>query len=275
MGKYLTTKDWIERFRDMHGDKFSYPDVIKGSKNSINVFCNKHNTEFETSPQLHLRSVNTGCKKCYADYIKERDSIKPLEKIKQFKTVHGGKYTYHPETITLSQEDMKITCPTHGEFWQQPLHHQRGHGCPKCGYYSAYKKDRWVEKSNEKNPKLYILELNKDEEVFYKIGITGDTLEKRFSGRLPYEYKVVAIVENEASKIWELEKKLLRLTKEYKYTPSIDFEGMTECRTGGVELCIKSFGEVEDSRGGNYYLSSGLVEMGAEANIGTSWYEAK
>ena len=27
--------------------------------------------------------------------------------------------------------------------------------------------------------------------------------------------------------------------------------------------------------GGNYYLSSGLVEMGAEANIGTSWYEAK
>ena len=27
--------------------------------------------------------------------------------------------------------------------------------------------------------------------------------------------------------------------------------------------------------GGNYYLSSGLVEMGAEANVGTSWYEAK
>jgi hypothetical protein len=240
MGKYLTTKDWIDRFRDMHGDKFSYPDVIKGAKNRINVFCNKHNTEFETSPQLHLRSVNTGCKKCYADYIKERDS-----------------------------------CPTHGEFWQQPLHHQRGHGCPKCGYYSAYKKDRWIEKSNEKNPKLYILELSKDDEVFYKIGITGDTLEKRFSGRLPYEYEVVAIVKNEASIIWELEKELLRLTKEYKYTPSIDFEGMTECRAGGVELCIKSFREMEDSRGGNYYLSSGLVEMGAEANIGTSWYEAK
>ena len=27
--------------------------------------------------------------------------------------------------------------------------------------------------------------------------------------------------------------------------------------------------------GGNHYLSSGLVKMGAEANIGTSWYEAK
>ena len=27
--------------------------------------------------------------------------------------------------------------------------------------------------------------------------------------------------------------------------------------------------------GGNYYLSSGLVEIGAEANIGESWYEAK
>jgi DNA polymerase I-like protein with 3'-5' exonuclease and polymerase domains len=27
--------------------------------------------------------------------------------------------------------------------------------------------------------------------------------------------------------------------------------------------------------GGNHYLSSGLVEMGAEANIGKSWYEAK
>lgn len=46
--------------------------------------------------------------------------------------VHGGKYTYHQDYVN-SYTKVKITCPEHGDFYQNPRNHLIGAGCPKCG----------------------------------------------------------------------------------------------------------------------------------------------
>lgn len=78
--------------------------------------------------------------------------------------------------------------------------------------------------------KLYIIRCTKDDETFFKIGRTFNTLEKRFSGEsFPYSYTVLKLVTGTAHEIVKLEKDLLKLNKEFKYKPSIRFSGASEC----------------------------------------------
>jgi very-short-patch-repair endonuclease len=52
-----------------------------------------------------------------------------LEKARK---VHGDKYRYDENTYVKSSVKMRIICPEHGEFWQEPAAHVRGYNCPKC-----------------------------------------------------------------------------------------------------------------------------------------------
>lgn len=54
------------------------------------------------------------------------------EFIKRAILVHGNKYDYSKVKYNLSSEKICIVCPIHGEFWQLPSDHLRGHGCKKC-----------------------------------------------------------------------------------------------------------------------------------------------
>ena len=45
---------------------------------------------------------------------------------------HNNKYDYSKVEYINSQTKVCIICPEHGEFWQTPVAHVRGHGCPIC-----------------------------------------------------------------------------------------------------------------------------------------------
>lgn len=45
---------------------------------------------------------------------------------------HNGKYVYNKVEYINSMTKVCIICPEHGEFWQTPVAHVRGHGCPIC-----------------------------------------------------------------------------------------------------------------------------------------------
>ena len=47
--------------------------------------------------------------------------------------VHGNKYDYSKVEYKTIKEKVCIICPEHGEFWQSPDKHMRGHGCAICG----------------------------------------------------------------------------------------------------------------------------------------------
>lgn len=48
-------------------------------------------------------------------------------------SVHGGKYDYSKVEYINNKVKVCIICASHGEFYQSPISHLRGSGCPKCG----------------------------------------------------------------------------------------------------------------------------------------------
>ena len=45
---------------------------------------------------------------------------------------HKFKYSYDKKTYFGTKHKIKITCPKHGEFWQEVQSHLQGHGSAMC-----------------------------------------------------------------------------------------------------------------------------------------------
>ena len=59
--------------------------------------------------------------------------------IKEACLVHGNKYDYSKVEYINQGTEVCIICPIHGEFWQQPKTHLRGHGCFECAKDALHK----------------------------------------------------------------------------------------------------------------------------------------
>jgi len=81
--------------------------------------------------------------------------------------------------------------------------------------------------------KVYIIGCYNDTEKFIKIGKIFNSIKYKFhngnSIRMPYNYKILRIIEGSAKTIFDLEHELHRKFKHSKYTPQINFGGDTEC----------------------------------------------
>lgn len=126
MAKKLTTKEFIEKARQIHGNKYDYSKVeYKNSSTKICIICPEHG-EFWQVPNDHLRGH--GCSKCYGN---EKMTIETF--IEKARKVHGNKYDYSKVEYTGNNKSkICIICPEHGEFWQKANAHLNGQGCPKC-----------------------------------------------------------------------------------------------------------------------------------------------
>ena len=125
MGKKLTTQEFIERARKIHGDKYDYSKVeYINSQVKICIICPIHG-EFWQRPNDHMSGK--GCSMC------GNNTTKTLEQfIEEAKTVHGDKYNYSKVEYTNNHTKVRIICPIHGEFYQTPEKHLLGRGCWKC-----------------------------------------------------------------------------------------------------------------------------------------------
>ncbi len=135
----LTTKEFIKKAREVHGDKYDYSKVeyVK-SKEKVNIICPEHG-EFSQTPQKHL--YGQGCPQCG-----NKPKITTEEFIKKAREVHGDRYDYSKVVYVDAQTDVCIICRQHGEFWQRPSHHTDGRGCKKCATeITANKLRYWTE----------------------------------------------------------------------------------------------------------------------------------
>ena len=128
--KKLTTEEFIQKAREVHGDKYDYSKVkYVNNKEKICVICPEHG-EFWITPGNHLRGG--GCRKCAIEKKREALRLSTEEFIRRARAVHGDKYDYSKVEYIDSQTNVCIICPEHGEFWQNPSNHCNGYGCPKC-----------------------------------------------------------------------------------------------------------------------------------------------
>ena len=125
-----TNEKFIERAKQIHGDKYSYDKVeYKNNKTKVIVTCPIHG-DFETRPDNFYHGA--GCPKCG---ILMKPQCVPWTKekfVERGKSLYGDKYTYDKVEYKNSEEKVIITCPKHGDFKITPDNFLRGHSCPHC-----------------------------------------------------------------------------------------------------------------------------------------------
>ena len=126
----MDTKEFIDKAKKIHGEKYDYSKVVYiNPKEKVCIICPKHG-EFLQKPYNHLNGQ--GCGKCRYEMLSNKYKKTTEQWIKEAINVHGNKYDYSKVKYNLCQEKVCIVCPKHGEFWQRPLSHIQGEGCPKC-----------------------------------------------------------------------------------------------------------------------------------------------
>jgi len=117
----------IEKFVAVHGDTYSYNNVIYVNTNTKVLITCPHHGDFAQKPSQHL--VGYGCPLCKFNNIR----LNQVDVINRFKKIHADTYDYSKSIYISSKIKLTIICHVHGEFQQTPSQHLRGAGCFKCG----------------------------------------------------------------------------------------------------------------------------------------------
>lgn len=130
MPKKLTTEEFINRARKIHGDKYDYSKV-QYTKNNIEVIitCPIH-SDFKQTPNKHL--IGHGCDKCGKETAHNKLRKSQEQFINECKQIHGDRYDYSITEYNGSSDCINVICPIHGLFTLQANHHLEGQGCSKC-----------------------------------------------------------------------------------------------------------------------------------------------
>ena len=116
MGKKLTTEEFIERAKKIHGDTYDYSLVeYKGALDKVRIICKIHGL-FEQRPASHLNGH--GCHICGKELV-GRKRISNEEFIDRANEIHKGLYDYNLVNIDGSESVATIICKIHGEFSQK------------------------------------------------------------------------------------------------------------------------------------------------------------
>ena len=134
-GRNLTREEIINKFNEIHRNKYDYSKVIFNKmKEKVCIICPEHG-EFWQTPQKHINGQ--GCPKCGI----EKRSKNSILDIKTFTNrankIHNYKYNYDLVNFKNLHSKIQIKCPKHGFFEQIAYDHLNGHGCPICGQQTS------------------------------------------------------------------------------------------------------------------------------------------
>jgi predicted nucleic acid-binding Zn-ribbon protein len=240
-------EEFIRRAKEKHGNRYDYSKVVFSTlKDKVTIICKEHG-EFMQTANDHV--LYRGCPKCGV-LKRVKSKTKDTEWfINKASKLHSNKYLYDKTVYKKAAEKVTITCPEHGDFQQKPIQHTTGQGCPDCGIQKVTEvkrnspdKNMWSysnwKKAGEGSKhfdgyKLYIIECSDlNGEMFIKVGKTYNKVSERFRGaNIPYEWKLVKVIEGSALYISKLEEELHKNLKSsgYGYRPKIQFNGASEC----------------------------------------------
>jgi len=124
----LSTSEFINRARAVHGDYFDYSNVLYVNMHSKVKIVDPVLGEFLQSPLGHLQGQRHP-----ADRYKRAANKRRMSKeefVKRAQEIHKGLYDYSKVVYEHCDKKVCIIDPDYGEFWQSPYQHLRSHGCP-------------------------------------------------------------------------------------------------------------------------------------------------
>lgn len=153
MAKKFTIDDFINKAKEIHGNKYDYSKVeYKNCDTKVCIICPIHG-EFWQTPYNHIKNKQN-CPLCSRKKNNDCLRLTLSDFLVKAKNVHGDCYDYSKVKYSNSQTKICIVCQEHGEFWQTPANHLRGQGCPICRYTKSrntLKKDvnNFIQEANE------------------------------------------------------------------------------------------------------------------------------
>lgn len=114
----LSFKEFLDRAREVHGDKFEYIEsTFKGSLARMTIVCKDHG-EFLMTPASHTHSRQQ-CKLCYQDEVVASNRLKYSQRLREkcdnsVVISDWGNFRRLADTITLD-------CSLHGEYSEKLL----------------------------------------------------------------------------------------------------------------------------------------------------------
>lgn len=114
-----------------HGNKYRYLNMeYDGGEAFIVMKCKECDTVFKQRSKDHI--AGHGCIKCAAANVGIGRRKLQSKFISDAIEEHGDLYGYSKVEYINSTTLVIIICKTHGEYWQRPMDHLEGCGCPKC-----------------------------------------------------------------------------------------------------------------------------------------------
>ena len=137
----LTTDLFIDRAKEIHGDKYDYSLVqYVNMKTKVKIVCPKHGV-FEQTPDKHLHGP-CGCPVCANNIVLTTEGF-----VKKAKDIHGDKYDYSKVVYVNNKTPVAIICPVHGLFYQRPDNHLIGRGCAFCVNRAKKSTEKFIEEA--------------------------------------------------------------------------------------------------------------------------------
>lgn len=129
MAKKLTTKDFIEKAKMKHHNKYDYSiSEYTGTFGFINIKCLKHGI-FKQRANNHLNGQ--GCPQCGIDNTKNKQ--KNHNFIEKSKKIHKNKYDYSLVKYINNRTKVKLICTDCKNIIEQtPSNNLKGYDCPFC-----------------------------------------------------------------------------------------------------------------------------------------------
>lgn len=135
MPNKLSQEEFIERCKALHSDRTKYLEYDYSKAKYINnntkfeIICPVHGSFWQLPGVHNDKKHPSGCPKCRGTHKRSLDEF-----VEDARKVHGNKYDYSEVKYVNNLTKVKIICPKHGIFYQDPVHHiAMGQGCPKCG----------------------------------------------------------------------------------------------------------------------------------------------
>ena len=133
-------QEFIDRLEKKYPNRFEYQNLNYVNRETEICLYDKLLKEYvNVIPTSLLNSKHLSSVKGY-----EKTNLPTIEFIEKAKEIHGDKYDYSKVNYIHSKTKVCIICPEHGEWWQTPNDHLKGHGCSVCANNIKWNIDEYI-----------------------------------------------------------------------------------------------------------------------------------